>query len=212
MQFAQNPRLANDAVILEPLSHQWTRDLQEAVASQELWRHWFVALPTPEGMAEEIDRRLAEHADGLCAPWAIISAATGRAVGMTAFHTLDHANRRLEIGRTWMAAHVHGTGINPSVKYLQLERAFETLGVNAVEFRTNWHNHRSRAAIERLGAKQDGVLRKHRIHPDGTVRDTVIYSITNDEWPAVKLTLMERLQRRLQVPTIPNEASLFDAS
>lgn len=212
MLFAENPRLTNDAVILEPLSHQWTQDLQEAVASQELWRHWFVALPTPEGMAEEIDRRLAEHADGLCAPWVIISTATGRAVGMTSFHTLDHAHRRLEIGRTWMAAHVQGTGINPSVKYLQLQRAFEVLGVNAVEFRTNWHNHRSRAAIERLGAKQDGVLRKHRIHPDGTVRDTVIYSITNDEWPAVKLTLMERLYRRLQVPTIPNEASLFDAS
>ncbi|ALC05648.1 acetyltransferase [Corynebacterium deserti GIMN1.010] len=212
MQFAENPRLANDAVILEPLTHQWTEDLQEAVASQELWRHWFVALPTPEGMAEEIDRRLAEHADGLCAPWAIISAATGRAVGMTSFHTLDHANKRLEIGRTWMAAHVQGTGINPSVKFLQLNRAFEVLGVNAVEFRTNWHNHRSRAAIERLGAKQDGVLRKHRIHPDGTVRDTVIYSITDDEWPAVKLTLMERLYRRLQVPTIPNEVSLFDAS
>lgn len=212
MQFAQNPRLTNDAVILEPLSHQWTQDLQEAVASQELWRHWFVALPTPEGMAEEIDRRLAEHADGLCAPWAIISAATGRAVGMTSFHTLDHANKRLEIGRTWMAAHVQGTGINPSVKFLQLQRAFEGLGVNAVEFRTNWHNHRSRAAIERLGAKQDGVLRKHRIHPDGTVRDTVIYSITNDEWPAVKLTLMERLYRHMQVPIIPNEASLFDAS
>lgn len=212
MQFAQNPRLTNDAVILEPLSHQWTQDLQEAVASQELWRHWFVALPTPEGMAEEIDRRLAEHADGLCAPWAIISAATGRAVGMTSFHTLDHANKRLEIGRTWMAAHVQGTGINPSVKFLQLQRAFEDLSVNAVEFRTNWHNHRSRAAIERLGAKQDGVLRKHRIHPDGTVRDTVIYSITNDEWPAVKLTLMERLYRHMQVPIIPNEASLFDAS
>lgn len=163
-------------------------------------------------MAEEIDRRLAEHADGLCAPWAIISAATGRAVGMTSFHTLDHANKRLEIGRTWMAAHVQGTGINPSVKFLQLQRAFEDLGVNAVEFRTNWHNHRSRAAIERLGAKQDGVLRKHRIHPDGTVRDTVIYSITNDEWPAVKLTLMERLYRHMQVPIIPNEASLFDAS
>lgn len=212
MQFAENPRLANDAVILEPLSHQWTSDLQEAVASQELWRHWFVALPTPEGMAEEIDRRLAEHEDRLCAPWAIISTATGRAVGMTSFHTLDHANRRLEIGRTWMSAHVHGAGINPAVKFLQLERAFEVLGVNAVEFRTNWHNHRSRAAIERLGAKQDGVLRKHKIHPDGTVRDTVIYSITNDEWPAVKLTLLERMHRRLQVPTMPNEKAFFDAS
>lgn len=212
MHFAANPRLTNDAVILEPLTHQWTGDLQEAVASQELWRHWFVALPTPEGMVEEIDRRLAEQQDGLCAPWAIISTATGRAVGMTSFHSLDHPNNRLEVGRTWMAAHVHGTGINAAVKFLQLQRAFEVLGVNAVEFRTNWHNHRSRAAIERLGAKQDGVLRKHRIHPDGTVRDTVIYSITNDEWPAVKLTLLERLERRLRVPTMSNEVAFFDAS
>lgn len=194
--FSATPTLSNRVVVLEQLGHHHLVELIRAAAVDELWRRWYVTVPAPEAMVEDVDRRLAEQRDGLSASWAILAPATGRAVGMTSFHSFDPAHKRLEIGRTWIAADLHGSGVNPAVKILQLARAFEVLAVHAVELRANWHNHPSRQAIERLGAKQDGVLRKHRIQPDGTVRDTVVYSITDDEWPAVKLTLMDRLYRR----------------
>lgn len=194
--FSATPTLSNRVTVLEQLGHRHLDDLIRAATVDELWRRWCVAVPAPEAMVEDVDRRLAEQRDGLSASWAILTPATGRAVGTTSFHSFDPANKRLEIGRTWFAADLHGSGLNAAVKLLQLARAFEVLDVHAVELRANWHNHRSRQAIERLGAKQDGVLRKHRIQPDGTVRGTVVYSITDDEWPAVKLTLRDRLYRR----------------
>jgi len=108
---------------------------------------------------------------------------------------IDEPNRRVEIGSTWLAYAAHGTGINPAAKLLLLTRAFEELECVAVEFRTHWHNLQSRAAIARLGAKQDGVLRNHRLGPDGSFRDTVVFSILPHEWPAVRLGLQERLAR-----------------
>lgn len=115
---------------------------------------------------------------------------------MTTYLNLEPANRRLEIGSTWIGSTAQGTGINAAAKMLLLERAFEELDCIAVEFRTHWHNHQSRRAIERLGAKQDGVLRNHTIFDNGTVRDTVVFSIIAAEWPTVKFGLAERLGAR----------------
>ena len=186
--------MSNELVRLERLDPAHTCDLMAAVAPGELWRLWYASVPAPEQMAAEIDRRLAEHAAGRLAPWAIIDARSGSAVGMTTYLNLHQAHRRLEIGSTWIGQEAHGTGINPAAKLLLLQRAFTELGCVAVEFRTHFHNHRSRAAIERLGAKQDGVLRNHRILPDGSLRDTVVYSVLDIEWPAVRAGLLARLR------------------
>ncbi len=146
-------------------------------------------------MAGEIERRLGLQREGVMAPWTIINSRTGRAVGMTTYMNIDESNRRLEIGHTWLGRESHGTGINASAKLLLLTRAFEDLGCIAVEFRTHWHNHQSRTAIARLGAKQDGVLRNHQILRDGSLRDTVVFSITASEWLAVRNALVARVER-----------------
>nr|WP_255622655.1 GNAT family protein [Tessaracoccus sp. OS52] len=168
-------------------------DLAEAVAVEDLGRTWYTRIPSPDAMAAEIDRRLALKADGKMAPWAVVDPGSGKAVGMTTYMNLDPDNRRLEIGSTWLGRATQGTRINPATKLLLLGRAFDDLGCIAVEFRTHWHNRQSRAAIEKLGAKQDGVLRNHVIFPDGHVRDTVVYSVIDGEWPAVRAGLRARL-------------------
>lgn len=194
--FAATPVLENDVVRLEPLSPSHAADLSAAVAVDELWRTWYTRIPAPDAVPAEIDRRLALQREGALAPWAVVSADSGRAVGMTTFMNLDAPNRRLEIGSTWIGAAVHGTGINPAAKLLLLSRAFDDLDCIAVEFRTHWHNHQSRAAIARLGAKQDGVLRNHAVWADGSLRDTVVFSIIDREWPAARTALEYRLRRR----------------
>lgn len=196
MNFAEVPVLFNQSARLEPLSAEHHDDLASAVRAGELWRTWYTRIPSPEAMAAEIDRRLALRSEGSMAPWAVIDPASGRAVGMTTYMNIDQPNRRLEVGYTWLGKQAQSTGINPAMKLLMLQRAFEELGCIAVEFRTHWHNHQSRAAIARLGAKQDGVLRNHAIFDNGTVRDTVVFSILNTEWPAVKAGLEHRLLRR----------------
>lgn len=196
MEFTATPMLRSDAVRLEPLSAQHTADLQQAVTVDDLWHAWYTDIPSPDGMAAEIDRRLGLQTQHLMAPWAIVDARTSRAVGMTTFLNLDAANRRLEIGSTWLGAQAQRTGINTEAKRLLLTRAFDDLACIAVEFRTHFHNRQSRAAIERLGAKQDGVLRKHKLLANGTIRDTVVYSILDDEWPAVRAGLDSRLAQR----------------
>ena len=194
--FLDVPVLAGRGVRLEPLSPAHADDLRAASADGELWRTWVTTVPTPEAMDAEIVRRIETHAAGGMVPWATCEAATGRAVGMTTFLNLEPEHRRLEIGATWLGRSAQRSAINTEAKLLQLTRAFDDLDSIAVEFRTHWHNRRSRAAIERLGAKQDGVLRSHRIWRDGTLRDTVVYSITAAEWPAVRLGLRERLALR----------------
>jgi N-acetyltransferase len=189
--FTDVPVLEGRVVRLEPLDAAHAADL--AVAVGDLSRKWTTLIPTPEGMAAEIERRRGLAAQGLIVPWAICLADTGRAVGMTTYLHLDEENRRLEIGSTWIGPAVQRTGVNADAKLLQLTRAFEVLHCNAVEFRTHWHNRQSRAAIERLGAKQDGVLRDHQVWKDGTLRDTVVYSILRTEWPAVRSGLQERV-------------------
>jgi len=197
--FAETPVLENALVRLEPLSHGHGAGLKAAVSVGELWRTWYTSIPGPDGMAVEIDRRLALQSEGRMAPWAIVAAATGRAVGMTTFMNIDAENRRVEIGSTWLGREAQGTGINPAAKLLLLERAFDELGCIAVEFRTHWHNQQSRAAIARLGAKEDGVLRNHQLWRDGTLRDTVVFSIIDGEWPAVRRGLTARLASK-EVP------------
>lgn len=193
MDFAETPTLSNDRVRLEALHPRHRDELSEAVEAGELWRTWYTHIPAPDAMVEEIERRLERHREGTLAPWAVIDAATGRAVGMTTYLNLTPVNRRLEIGSTWLGRTSQGTGINAAAKLLLLTRAFEELECIAVEFRTHWHNLQSRAAIARLGAKQDGVLRNHVVFENGTVRDTVVFSILDSEWPTVKFSLSERL-------------------
>jgi RimJ/RimL family protein N-acetyltransferase len=195
MSFESTPALTGCAVILEPLSHKHGVDLASAVAVDELWRTWYTHIPSPDAMSDEIERRLTLQRESRMAPWAVIDARSGSAVGMTGYCNLDPSNRRLEIGSTWLGRESQRTGINAAAKLLLLTRAFEELSCLAVEFRAHWHNRQSRNSIERLGAKQDGVLRKHTVFENGTIRDTVVYSITDDEWPTVKFALEDRAAR-----------------
>lgn len=193
--FALAPTLTGARTRLEQLSPDHADDLGAAVAADELWRAWYTTIPSPERMVAEIERRLGLQREGRMAPWAIVDGGSGRAVGMTTYLNLDPANRRLEIGSTWLGVAAQGTGINPEAKRMLLARAFDDLGCIAVEFRTHWHNRQSRAAIERLGAKLDGILRNHRLGPGGSLRDTAVYSILPHEWPAARLGLQARLRR-----------------
>ena len=181
---------------LEPLAAAHAQDLARAAADGEVWRKWTTSIPAPDEMPAVVDARLAAHTAGRIVPWAVV--VDGRAVGMTSYWAVDEANRRLEIGATWLGASMQGTGVNAEAKLLLLTRAFDVLDCIAVEFRTHWHNRQSRAAIERLGAKLDGVLRSHQIGRGGSLRDTVVYSITAAEWPAVRIGLLERLRARDQ--------------
>jgi N-acetyltransferase len=173
---------------LEPLSHDHLAGLVEAVKDGELFRLWYTAVPTAEGMAKEIDRRLGLQKAGSMLPFTVFDAA-GKIAGMSTYMNIDAANRRVEIGSTWYAKRVQRTPLNTQCKLLLLGHAFEGLNCIAVEFRTHFFNHQSRRAIERLGAKQDGILRNHQIAPNGTLRDTVVFSIIATEWPTVKAHL-----------------------
>ncbi len=204
MSFTDVPTLRNEFVELRPLSLEDHDGLVEAVRVDDLWRTWYTHIPSPEAMADEIARRLARHGEGSLAPWTVVDRRTGKAVGMTTYLNLDPGNRRLEIGSTWIGRRAQGTAINPAAKLMLLERAFVELGCIAVELRTHWHNHQSRAAIARLGAKQDGVLRNHMVMANGTVRDTVVFSIIDSEWPAVRCGLIERLARHRPVAGSPS--------
>ena len=188
-------------VVLEPLSHAHHDGLVDAARDGELWKLWYTSVPTPQGMAAEIDRRLGLQEQGSMLPFTtrLIDPATGgpgRVIGMTTYMNIDAATPRVEIGSTWNAASSHGTGTNPDSKLLLLRHAFETLGCPAVEFRTHWLNHQSREAIARLGAKQDGVLRSHTRTADGQLRDTVVFSILEHEWPMVGASLEFRLAKQ----------------
>ena len=187
--------LTGKFVTLEPLSQEHHDGLVDAARDGDLWKLWYTSVPTPEGMAAEIDRRLDLQAKGSMVPFATRSNATGKLLGMTTYMNIDHQTPRLEIGSTWNAASAHGTGTNPDSKLLLLRHAFETLGCVAVEFCTHWMNQQSREAIARLGVKQDGVLRSHSRSKDGALRDTVVFSILDHEWPAVRNGLEFRLAK-----------------
>ena len=180
---------------LEPLAAHHHDDLVEAVRDGELWNLWYTFIPTPDRMQAEIERRLQLQAQGSMVPFAVIEPASGQAVGMTTYMNIDAAHHRVEIGSTWYRRRVQRSALNTQCKRLLLSHAFDTLGCIAVEFRTHWFNHDSRHAIERLGAKLDGVLRSHQIAPNGSLRDTAVYSIIASEWPAVRSHLDYQLAR-----------------
>jgi RimJ/RimL family protein N-acetyltransferase len=180
---------------LEPLAPEHHDGLVEATRDGELWRLWYTTVPSPAEMAGEIERRLALQRAGSMLPWTVVREPDGRIVGMTTFMHVDEENRRVEIGSTWYARSAQRTGLNSACKRLLLAHAFETLDCIAVELRTGFFNHASRRAIERLGARQDGILRSHQRYRDGSLRDTVVFSITAAEWPAVKRHLDFELAR-----------------
>jgi RimJ/RimL family protein N-acetyltransferase len=182
---------------LEPLSHEHQDGLVEAVQDGELWKLWYTAVPRAEDMGKEIDRRLGLQKAGSMLPWTVFDAG-GRIAGMTTYMNVDTPNRRVEIGSTWYAKRVQRSALNTQCKLLLLTHAFEKLDCIAVEFRTHFFNHQSRRGIERLGAKQDGILRNHAIAPNGTLRDTVVYSIIAGEWPTVKAHLTYQLNDKLR--------------
>jgi len=185
--------LRGSIVTLEPLKPEHHDGLVEAVRDGELWKLWYTAIPTPERMQAEIERRLGLQERGTMLPFTVLS--DGVIAGMTTYMNIDTPSRRLEIGSTWYRASAQRTLLNTEAKLLLLTHAFETLGCIAVEFRTSFFNRGSRRAIERLGAKLDGILRSHMLHADGTLRDTCVYSIIAAEWPAVKAHLVYQFQR-----------------
>lgn len=186
--------LQDSAVSLVPLSHVHHDDLVDAVKDGELWTLWYTLIPTPDKMTAEIDRRLGLQDKGSMLPFTVIDKASGRAVGMTTYMNVDAANRRVEIGSTWYRKSVQRSALNTRCKLMLLQYAFEPLDCIAVEFRTHFFNHQSREAIAKLGAKQDGILRNHQLGVNGTMRDTVVFSILPAEWPVVKTHLRHRLK------------------
>jgi RimJ/RimL family protein N-acetyltransferase len=197
--FATPVPLSGQSVKLVPLSHSHHDALVEAVRDGELWNHWYTTISRPENMAAEIQRRLDLQAKGSMCAFAVVDSAINQAVGMTTYMNIDAAHRRVEIGSTWYRQSVQRTSINTEAKRLLLAHAFEQLDCIAVEFRTHFFNQQSRRAIERLGAKLDGVLRHHQINPHplaaGALRDTCVYSILASEWPNVKTHLDYQLAR-----------------
>ena len=192
MVFAQPITLQGPWVTLEPLRPEHAEEAREAVQDGELWKLWVTRIPPPEEMADEIQRRLHEQAQGRWLPFALRDA-QGRFAGMSSYLNIDATNRRLEIGSTWLRASAQRTALNTNAKLLLLTHAFDALGCVAVEFRTHHLNFQSRAAIARLGAKQDGILRQHQRLPNGSWRDTVVFSILDHEWPTVKTHLTHLL-------------------
>lgn len=179
---------------LEPLARGHEAGLVDAVRDGELWRLWYTAIPAPEGMAAEIERRLALQRAGSMLPFTVRDAG-GRIAGMTTFMNIDATHKRVEIGSTWYAQRVQRTALNTECKRMLLAHAFEALECIAVEFRTHFFNQQSRRGIERLGAKLDGILRHHQRASNGTLRDTCVYSITAAEWPTVKAHLDHQLHK-----------------
>lgn len=186
--------LTGQHVILAPLTPDHAPALREACADGALHRLWYTSVPSPEGMEAEIDRRLDLQKAGSMLPFCVMTP-DETPVGMTTYMNIDAANRRVEIGSTWYRRSVQRSPLNTEAKRLLLSHAFDDLDCIAVEFRTHFMNQQSRRAIERLGAKLDGILRSHMIGPGGAIRDTAVYSIIASEWPAVRTNLTWRLEQ-----------------
>jgi N-acetyltransferase len=195
MAFIEAVTLKGEHATLEPLEAKHEAALRDAAADGELWRLWYTSVAPPDQIGAYIARALDMRERLGAMPFAVRHNTTGNVVGCTRYFNVDAANRRLEIGHTWYSKSVQRTAVNTECKLLLLTHAFDVLGCIAVEFRTHWFNHASRVAIERLGAKQDGVLRNHQLLPDGSRRDTVVFSIIDGEWPAVRRHLKFLLDR-----------------
>lgn len=196
MQYNTAVELVGEHVILKPLTLAQTEQLIEAVSDGELWKLWYTRIPHPKEMVMEINRRLALQQAGTMLPFYIEDRHTGQALGMTTFMNIEATHRRVEIGSTWYRQSAQRTHVNTESKRLLLGHAFETWKCIAVEFRTSSFNLQSQAAITRLGAKLDGVLRSHQIVEEGILRDTHVYSILQHEWPAVRHNLDYFLRKK----------------
>lgn len=188
------PTLRGEHVVLEPLQPEHADGLRAAVQDGELWKAWYGSTPSPDKMEAYVATAMTMQSDGIALPFVVRDSA-GEIVGTTRFYDVAPTVPRLHIGYTWYAARVQRTGLNTQAKLLLLTHAFETLGCIAVGFKTSWFNQSSRAAISRLGAKQDGVLRNHMRHNDGSIRDSVVFSIIDTEWQAVKRNLQAKLEQ-----------------
>ena len=188
--------ISGSHAMLEPLSLDHLAGMIEAVKDEELWNLWFTSIPSPETAEAYIKTALDMRENAGAMPFIVREKGTGKIIGCTRYFNVDESNQRLEIGYTWYSESYQRTGLNTECKYLLLTHAFEKLDAIAVEFRTHWHNLKSRAAIARLGAKQDGVLRNHQRSADGVYRDTVVFSIINLEWPVVKKSMEFKLNRK----------------
>lgn len=186
--------LTSSKVVLEPLAFEHASGLSEAVKDGVLWKLWFTNIPAPEKVDEYIKTALDLRENAGWMPFIVREKVSNKIIGSTRYCNVDEVNQRLEIGYTWYSESYQRTAVNTECKYLLLSHAFEKLDAIAVEFRTHWHNLKSRAAIARLGAKQDGVLRNHQRSADGIYRDTVVFSIIDQEWSAVKRALEFKLQ------------------
>jgi RimJ/RimL family protein N-acetyltransferase len=183
-------------VILRPATAEDAPALVEASSDGELWKLWYTFVPPPDGMAKEIERRLAARAQSSAwLTFVVIEKASGQIIGCTSYMNIDPGTPRVEIGGTWYARRTQRSPINTECKFLLLRHAFEQLGCVAVEFRTHALNLQSRAAIERLGAKYDGMIRHHQRTRDGHLRDTVIYSILQAEWPTIATHLTWQMEK-----------------
>jgi len=182
--------LVGESCTLIPTSFEHADELSNAVQDGELWKLWFTLIPSPNEMESEISRRLMLQEQGKMIPLTVISNKSQKPIGMTSFLNIDRDNSRLEIGGTWYRASFQKSVINTEAKLKMLTYAFEVLNCHAVEFRTHIMNRASRNSIERLGAKFDGVLRNHMVMPNGTLRDTCVYSVISNEWCAVKENLI----------------------
>ena len=178
--------LKGNSVHLIPLKAEHQSALLEASSDGELWKLWYTSVPSKDSIDSYLEYAFSEQAAGRALLFAVVDKQTQQIIGSTRYCNADNLNRRVEIGYTWYAKSYQRTGVNTECKYLLLKHAFENLNAIAVEFRTHWHNQASRAAIARLGAKQDGILRNHQKNAEGIYRDTVVFSIIDQEWLTVK--------------------------
>ena len=187
--------LSGERVTVEPLRIDHHDALVDVVRDGELWKLWYTKIPAPDGIRADIERRLGLRERGSMLPFVIVDTTKNKIVGATSYMNIDAENRRVEIGSTWYAQSAQRTGVNTECKFLMLRHAFERLDCIAVEFRTHFLNKQSRAAIERLGAKLDGILRSHWRLANGALRDTCVYSIIAAEWPTVKAHLQWQMAK-----------------
>ncbi|MES2980092.1 MAG: GNAT family protein [Pseudomonadota bacterium] len=195
MNWVQPVTLADRGIELEPLLPSHEEGLKAAAADGELWRVRVTSVPEPHSTAAYIAAALQGQAEGHRVPFAVLDQTAGRVLGCTSYHDIIPAVKRVEIGWTWYAASSQRTHVNTTCKLMLLTHAFETLACNVVGWRTDNFNFASQRAIERLGAHKDGVLRGHALRRDGTVRDTVMYSLRAGEWPEVKAHLLYLLAK-----------------
>jgi len=187
--------LASEQVRLEPLGLEHVEGLKRAAADGELWTIRVTSVPDPDDTRGYVERALQGFAEGHRLAFAVLDAGSGEVIGSSSYHDIVPAVERLEIGYTWYAKSRQGSHVNASAKLLLMTHAFETLGARLVGWRTDNFNFASQRAIERLGARKDGILRHHAVRRDGTIRDTVMYSMTAGEWPEAKAELKARLAR-----------------